>query len=104
MILLISKIEDWIYCHNQEELNKNNDINYDTINTLQTLADNYLIHYWLIMITIGSKWQDRRDSIVVTVDEIAKNSLICYSYKIGNRTHKGNMVLEHFLSVHKSVN
>jgi hypothetical protein len=45
MILLISKIEDWIYCHNQEELNKNNDINYDTINTLQTLADNYLIHY-----------------------------------------------------------
>lgn len=55
------------------------------------------------MISIGSRWQDRRDNIVVTVDEIAKNSLICYSYKIGNKTHKGNMVLEHFLSVHKSV-
>jgi hypothetical protein len=48
------------------------------------------------MISIGSQWQDRRDNIIVTVDEIAKNSLICYSYKSGNRTHKGTMVLEHF--------
>lgn len=55
------------------------------------------------MINIGSQWRDRRDNIVVTVDEIAKNSLICYSYKIGNKTHRGNMVLEHFLSVHTSV-
>jgi hypothetical protein len=29
------------------------------------------------MISIGSQWQDRRDNIIVTVDEIAKNSLIC---------------------------
>jgi len=54
-------------------------------------------------ISIGSQWQDRRDNIIVTVDEIAKNSLICYSYKSGNRTHKGTMVLEHFLSVHKHI-
>lgn len=41
---LMAKVESWLSSHHQLELSKKSNVNYDIINFLQTLTDNYLIH------------------------------------------------------------
>lgn len=41
---LMTKVESWIFGHYQLELSKKDNVNYDIINFLQTLTDNYLTH------------------------------------------------------------
>lgn len=44
MDTLVTKIELWISSHYQLELSKQNNVNYDIINFLQNLTDNYITH------------------------------------------------------------